>query len=262
MKIAFVGAGIGGTKMMELFNQINDIQITCIVDRSFNAMGMLRAKELGIPTETDIKKIPNNTQIIIEATGSKQVLATLKDLYGEHCKIIDSDIAAVMMLIVDRQIEMADRLSHQLVQIQTTSDLLTDQMNRIVEVTTDLEKTNKALLCASDESKQLIAQSNKMIREVNNIASQIKILGVNANIEASRAGEHGSGFAVVATEVQRLSENTAKFASLISSLLISLNLKNEEINKDTHGLNDIACNQSNITLEAKRTVEALLQTVY
>lgn len=260
MRIAIIGAGHGGTKMLELFSQISDVQITCMVDRDLSAPGMVKARELNIPTETDIRQIPRYTEAIIEVTGSRQVLEMLKEQCQGDCKIIDSQVAALMMLIVDRQIEMGKQLNHQLAKIQTTSAMLTEQMDRIVGVTVDLEKTNKALLTASDESKQLIDQSNKMIAEVNIIARQIKILGINANIEASRAGEHGLGFAVVAEEVQRLSESTSKFASLISQLLVSLNAKNEEINKETHGLNTIAGNQGDITAEAKRTVEALMDT--
>jgi len=54
---------------------------------------------------------------------------------------------------------------------------------------------------------------------IDSIAFEINLLSLNATIEAARAGDHGKGFSVVASQVRELAQRSAASASEIKELI-------------------------------------------
>ncbi len=111
--------------------------------------------------------------------------------------------------------------------------LLSDKIrNEVLQIQTAVQKSNKELLNIdqtviefSEQIKLLVGQTEeiqKITGVVNDVALQTNLLALNASIEASKAGESGKSFSVVASEVRGLSGDISNSVVQITKITNSL----------------------------------------
>lgn len=95
---------------------------------------------------------------------------------------------------------------------QSNMEIATDSMIHISESADVCKRVIEKL---GEESNEIMG----IIQTITKISNQTKLLALNATIEAARAGEHGTGFAVVAIEIQKLSEQTQSAVDDIGAII-------------------------------------------
>lgn len=113
---------------------------------------------------------------------------------------------------------------------------------------------------AMENIKATSGEIEKIIGDIEGIASQTNLLSLNAAIEAARAGEAGRGFAVVADQIRKLAEDSAASAVTTKQLIdkaIAEIQKGNEITEDTSlTLNNVINEMEKIVVAVEHIREA------
>lgn len=101
----------------------------------------------------------------------------------------------------------------------------------------ELAANTESVVTVSHDSVRRVKDTGKILDMSRKIATQTKLLSLNASIEAARAGNYGRGFAVVAQEMQNLAQNSADATENINKILQEIQ---DSIQKVIEGINQSA----------------------
>src|SRR2546423_14467342 len=108
----------------------------------------------------------------------------------------------------------------------------------IREISRQVEESNLITNQAVEQARKTDANISELSRAagrigdvvklITAIANQTNLLALNATIEAARAGEAGRGFAIVASEVKSLSNQTAKATEEIGAQIAGMQIATQD----------------------------------
>lgn len=90
-----------------------------------------------------------------------------------------------------------------------------DTSSGMLHIREQMESISQTIVRLSEHGQSI----GGIIASVTDIADQSNLLAVNAAIEATRAGEHGKAFAVVAQEIKNLAEQSKQATTQVRTIL-------------------------------------------
>lgn len=94
-------------------------------------------------------------------------------------------------------------------------------MNTLKQNMHSISEDMKASIQAMSSMRESMGDINEMLGLISAISKRTKLLSFNARIEASRAGQAGIGFSVVADEIRLLSDQTEEASARIQQVIAS-----------------------------------------
>lgn len=154
---------------------------------------------------------------------AKQIVDSVDELTksAEYMNVNVQDIAEQMSEIgvcVNEMSESVDQLYRHSENILETNDVAKTNMDIIMDKSKMSVEAVERIAAQIHETNGSIKRVDEAVAMILSISDETNLLSLNASIEAARAGEHGRGFAVIAEEIFKLSEQSAKGAEMIKQL--------------------------------------------
>jgi len=224
------------------------------------SQGDLR-QEIEISSDDEIGKLASSFQTMLinlrqivsrVKKGSQKVMKSSNEVHNSIKKL--REITEQFASEIEKVMEAAQKQFHLLAQDSFTLKNISDSVLRIAEMANLASRSASQAVQNSQEGKNTaiaaigqihsffsqVEKSIQLIHELGNkiikmgritdlitdIARKIDILSLNATIEASKAGEYGKGFGMVAEEIRYLTEESKSAAKEISSLIEEIQTEN------------------------------------
>ncbi len=113
------------------------------------------------------------------------------------------------------------------------------------------------VVALSEDSVQKVRETGRILDMSRSIATQTKLLSLNASIEAARAGTYGRGFSVVATEMQKLAQNSADATDNIDVILKDIQSSIQKVIDGIQQSAEISSEQAETVQEITKVVESV-----
>ncbi len=169
-----------------------------------------------------VSRINTTADLVTEASTKAQTTASSLQAATEQQsrEIRDTGVAVLRMA---HQINDVSARAAESVKVARQSLGASEEGSRAVSnaiagmngIRDQIQDTAKRIKRLGESSQQI----GEIVELISDITEQTNVLALNAAIQAASAGEAGRGFTIVAEEVQRLAERSAKATKQISTLI-------------------------------------------
>ncbi|HEV7180177.1 MAG TPA: methyl-accepting chemotaxis protein, partial [Candidatus Baltobacteraceae bacterium] len=211
--------------------------------------------------------IQEQSRIVEEATSKvlalTEAISTIAASAEQQTRSLDETALAVSNMAssieeVAAQVDSLQTISSETSRTAERGDssigTIVDGMHTIRTTINDLAEDIRQLGVNSE-------QIGDIVKVIDRIAEQTNLLALNAAIEAARAGEHGRGFAVVASEIRKLADGSVQATKEIAAHITSTQTVISEVVGAMERLTDRVEDSANSTSLASGALQDIVSAV-
>jgi PAS domain S-box-containing protein len=195
---------------------------------NFSAM-LTRVKQIGLSVTSSATEILAASEQI--AAGSQRQADEITNTSSAVEEM------AASMSQVSRNAEASAEAARRALDMAEHGDRsVRDTSEAMVRIDSAVQRTAEKMRLLAKRSSEI----SEIIDLINDVASQTNLLSLNAAIEAAHAGEAGLGFSVVAEEIRKLAERSARATRDVGSLIKAIqNETSEALEAMENGMKEV-----------------------
>lgn len=188
---------------------------------------VITSQQLSVSTEETTRATNNISNSIQDvAIGMEHQMNHIVQTKNEMTTISDT------IEQVENVIHKAMTVSNEAAETAQAGNQNVDKViQQMTVIGTNTSTMNETIYTLNSKTKEI----NQILALITAVSEQTNLLALNAAIEAARAGEHGKGFAVVADEVRKLADESARATEQINILINEIQT---EVQKSVKAIDD------------------------
>ncbi|MFU0824174.1 methyl-accepting chemotaxis protein [Clostridium sp.] len=198
-------------------------------------------------------------------TGKVQSITTDRCSFGFSIRVIavpilSSNGAIVGAVSYGRSLKNRNDILDMSKSLASSINSISDESNKITSRVNQVSSSYNDIFSEINETLVHTNNTDEIIKFINKIANQTRLLGLNASIEAARVGDAGRGFGVVASEIKKLSSSSADSIKQINDVINSIQKSVENINEKLNDSVKTFNEQSDSILKILESINNLHKT--
>ena len=201
------------------------------VDAYLSQMGEQLLMMLESNRRTGSEVVEWTGSILEKSKENRQAASSIQEL-TERCQArieLQHDATASISAVIEEASAGSAQMLHASVELRDTvwrtNGHAQEGKALVTALSASFEETSGEMARLGEQvgsMRERMSEVHRFMQGISEIAYRTNLLSLNASIEASRAGVHGSGFSVIAGEIRRLAGQTEGFAGNVREAMLSI----------------------------------------